>query len=259
MDQLGAEQFEAILHKNDNDWNTAQLRPLMYQIQCKVGNKLCIKSTKVLASRWLLSKSSLSPNIRYEVLCAAIKAKSIPNLEKEVFKEYRADPNSGVAIDLRNAVTCSKDEDFLKMLLNESLSNGVIRKQDARTILSLITRTKAGKWLGWNFIRDNWDSVYKFLGFSSLGKLLNDFAENFDDEKTLKELETKVATVDLKGAALLPYRQALEIISLNLAWKKRHTGPPHGRVFNFLLQFEGSHVDKWASSRGTSYIKPQSY
>ena len=61
------------------------------------------------------------------------------------------------------------------------------------------------------------------------------------------------------GAALLPYRQALEIISLNLAWKKRHTGPPHGRVFNFLLQFEGSHVDKWASSRGTSYIKPQSY
>ena len=77
----------------------------------------------MICSRWLLSKSSLSPNIRYEVLCAAIKAKSIPNLEKEVFKEYRADPNSGVAIDLRNAVTCSKDEDFLKMwVIHKNLS-----------------------------------------------------------------------------------------------------------------------------------------
>jgi len=259
MNQLGSEQFKSILRKNDNDWNTAQLRPLMYQIQCKVGNKLCLKSIKDLASQWLASKSSLSPNIRYPVLCAAIKAKSIPNLEKEVFEEYRADPNSGMASDLRKAVTCSEDEDFFKNASEQSLSDGIIRKQDARTVLGFVTAREAGKWLGWNFIRDNWDLVYKFLGFGSFGRLVNDFAVNFDDEKTLKEFETKMATVDLKGAALLPYRQALETVSLNHAWKKRHNGPPRGRLFDLLLQFEGSRVDKWASSRGTSNIRAQRY
>ena len=65
--------------------------------------------------KWLKSSSSLSPNLRFQVLCEAmkLKKKALQNLDKKVFDAFKREKNQVVGDDLRRAMTCSKDKKFL--------------------------------------------------------------------------------------------------------------------------------------------------
>ena len=73
--------------------------------------------------------------------------------------------NSQVASEkslLLNSLGCTKDVWLLNRYLNKSLnSDSGVRKQDGYKVLGGVGRNTVGRYLVWDFIRDNWDTVSK--------------------------------------------------------------------------------------------------
>ena len=63
---------------------------------------------------------------------------------------------------LLNALGCTKKVWLLNRYLNKSLySDSGVRKQDGYRVLGGVGRNTVGRYLAWDFIRDQWDSISK--------------------------------------------------------------------------------------------------
>lgn len=222
VNSIAANLFNKIMEEDDHEWNTALLRPLLFSLQCQAKNNRCLEYVLEKARAWKLDRTSVSPNLREVILCHAVISKKIVGLDETILEVYKKETNQVLGSDLRKALACSKDTGFLRRLLNESMSNGVIRKQDAGSVLTSLALNQGSKWLVWNYTRDNWDSVKKYLGTKGFARFLNDMSVGFHDEKTYSELQSRVNDTKLEGMAATSLKQAVETMSLNVAWKKKN-------------------------------------
>merc|ERR1712154_697478 len=97
---------------------------------------------------------------------------------------------------------------YLEMSLTEDSG---VRKQDGYRVIVGVSRNLIGRYIAWNWIRDNWD------------RLINGVAKDFNTPFELAELETFIVDhEDELGSAGRDAKQMVESTKANINWMNQH-------------------------------------
>jgi len=121
------------------------------------------------------------------------------------------------------ALGAVKDEKLIKEVLKFALSPAV-RSQDSVTIICAVSAnvsTKASAEIAWNFIKDNWDTIFKrYSSGFLLTRLVKSSTEIFSTSEDAEDVE-KFFKEHPAPAAQRSLQQGLESIRINTAWLER--------------------------------------
>ena len=92
--------------------------------------------------------------------------------------------------------------------------------------LILYYRNLIGRYIAWNWIRDNWErlsSYYDTAISSSVKRMIEAVANDFNTELELSELEMFIAEHDSElGTARASAKQMVESTKANINWMSKH-------------------------------------
>lgn len=200
---------------------------------CSMGSQECKARAGQLYSQWMETQepdtteaNPIDVNLKYETYCNAISDGS----EEEWDFGWSRYKNSQVASEkslLLNSLGCTKNVWLLNRYLNKSLySDSGVRKQDGYKVLGGVGRNTVGRYLVWDFIRDNWDTVSKYYsGFAVtyIGRTIKGIADQFNTKFELQQLVEfqEAHKSDLK-ASTRDVKQALEAAGNNVKWMEKN-------------------------------------
>ncbi|XP_068246618.1 uncharacterized protein [Palaemon carinicauda] len=195
---------------------------------CDLGHKDCVSESVALYRLWMnypKNTSIISPNVKSVVYCTAISEGG----EKEWNFAWEQYLDSNVASEkskLLGALGCSKEiwiiSRYMKMAFT---ADSGIRKQDAAVVFSSVARNKVGRYLAWNYLRDNWKMITEYYGSGLFGiaRLITATTGKFSTELELKELELfKEEYKDSLKTATRAVDQAIERTSNNIEWSAKN-------------------------------------
>ncbi|OXA55298.1 Aminopeptidase N [Folsomia candida] len=173
---------------------------------CKVGHEGCLASTTTLFSEWMNSSSPnmdnpIPTNLREVTYCTAIKMGG----EKEWDFLWERYLDGNVA--------------YLTWSITE---NSGIRKQDTPLVLRSVAATSVGGYLTFNFVRDKWAKLEKFLGDiyqPALVHIVQAIAARLNTRFELHEMQQLRDRYDGElGAATRAVDQGIETTMIQIQW-----------------------------------------
>jgi len=120
---------------------------------------------------------------------------------------------------------------YYKKTLNYSLDSSKIRSQDTYAVITRVAANIYGEQLAWNFLRDNYDTIYNRYG-NDIGRskqIVGTVIINFNTQRQYDEVTSFFANRPL-GTFAPSYYQSLEKIRLNIEWLSKNYQP----VISFL-------------------------
>jgi len=224
-DRLGFQEIEGEIFLDE------KLRIIMLQVLCRLGHEECNEYSSYLLDEWMSLPDPDVDNpvplsIRQTVLCSGI-ANGNETHWNFLWQRYL---NSNIA-DEKNTImaslACSKEvwilEKYLEMALDE---NSGVRKQDGYRIIVGVSKNLIGRYIAWNWIRDNWErlsSYYDTAISSSVKRMIEAVANDFNTELELSELEMFIAEHDAElGTARASAKQMVESTKANINWMSKH-------------------------------------
>merc|ERR1712203_1007006 len=94
-------------------------------------------------------------NMKYETSCNAISAGGAVEWDF-AWKRYTASTVASEKSTLLSSLGCTKEVWLLNRYLNMSLTEGSgVRKQDGSSVIGSVARNTVGRYLAFDFIRDN--------------------------------------------------------------------------------------------------------
>ena len=125
------------------------------------------------------------------------------------------------------ALSCSSEiwilERYLEMALNEESG---VRKQDGYRVIVGVSRNIVGRYVAWNWIRQNWGALsayYDTAISSSVGRIITAVAADFNTEFELSELQAFISDhEDELGSAARVANQMVEGAKSNIDWMSQH-------------------------------------
>ena len=175
-----------------------KLRILMLNLVCRLGQQECNKNSDYLMDQWMSvpdpdTENPIPTSVRDTVLCSAIGNGNETTWDF-LWERYANSNNGNEKVSIMNALACSKEvwilERYLEMSLNEESG---IRKQDGYRVITGVSRNIVGRYIAWNWIRDNWErlSTYYDTAISaSVGRIIAAVAKDFNTAFELAELQT---------------------------------------------------------------------
>lgn len=190
---------------------------------CSYGVSECEVLATELFDTWKKNPStnSIPPNLRSAIYCSAVKTGG----EEAWDFAWRMFLNATVVSEadkLRGALACSQESWILQRYLQYTLDPSKIRRQDATSTINSIARNVVGQGLVWDFVRANWETLFRQYGggsfsFSSLIQAVTGrFASEFE-LKQLEQFQADNAHVGF-GSATRALQQALEKTKANIKW-----------------------------------------
>ncbi|KAK7083493.1 hypothetical protein SK128_002213 [Halocaridina rubra] len=191
---------------------------------CMLGYEDCVNKSVALFKHWMNDPSNISiisPNLKSTVYCTAIKHGG----EEEWNFAWNQYLNSNVGSEkdkLLYAMGCSKETWMLSRYLELAFAkNSAIRTQDAARVFSSIARNNVGRYLAWNFLKEQWPRISKHFGSGlfAAARIVKFATGAFNTDLELKELE--LFRDKYKGtlkAATRAVDQNIERTSNNIAW-----------------------------------------
>ena len=169
-------------------------------------------------------QSKVNPDIRRVVLSLTAKEgdsdvyHAMWTLEQESTLEEEK-------VRLLGALTEFEDQDLLMTTLERSLDTDFVRTHNTIGIMARTAGNPKGKDLAWDFLKANWSEFDRRYGEGGFGLMtLVSIAGRFTTQEKLEDVE-KFFTDTPVPAADRTIRQALEAISLNVAWLEKNRGP----------------------------------
>jgi aminopeptidase 2 len=89
-------------------------------------------------------------------------------LYEAYLRAYRAAKNPNVKYQLLSALAHFRDPKLLQRTLLLAISDEV-RSQDTGRVIGDVLRSRAGGDIGWTFLKQNWDAVYKKIPWGGVG------------------------------------------------------------------------------------------
>jgi aminopeptidase N len=119
------------------------------------------------------------------------------------------------------ALAATKDPLLIQRVLNMALSNDV-RNQDTVSLLAAVASYSEGRLLTWNFIKKNWNELYKLYGSGgfALTRLIL-IASHFDTKEMLEDI-TLFYNQNPVPAAERAVARAIEEVKASTAWKNNN-------------------------------------
>ncbi|XP_064088444.1 aminopeptidase N-like isoform X2 [Macrobrachium nipponense] len=202
-----------------------RVRALMWA--CNLGYQDCVNKSLTMYRQWMTNPgdvSIISPNLKSVVYCTAISEGG----DEEWNFAWEQYLNSNVASEkmkLLNAMGCSKDVWILSRYLKMAFTADTgIRKQDAALVFGSVARNKVGRYLAWNYLKDNWMRIIDYFGsLPELITILEVVSASFNTEQDKKELKMfKEEYKDQLKTAARAVDQAIEKTSNNIKWFTRN-------------------------------------
>ena len=95
-------------------------------------------------------------DIRSTVYCTAVKEGGADTWDF-MWSEFLGSGNANEKINIMNALACSEEVWLLQRYLDMSLDeNSGIRKQDGYRVIIGVSRNTIGRYVAWDWIRQNW-------------------------------------------------------------------------------------------------------
>uniref|UniRef100_A0A673IE12 Aminopeptidase n=1 Tax=Sinocyclocheilus rhinocerous TaxID=307959 RepID=A0A673IE12_9TELE len=197
------------------------------RVACSTGNEEC----KTLITGWFqqwMANPNVNPikaNLRSTVYCSAIAAggEGEWNFAWEMFE------NATIASEkdkLRAALACATEPWLLNRYLKYTLDPEKIRKQDATSTIISIASNVVGQPLAWDFVRANWEYIFKQYGGGSFSfsNLINGVTKRFSTQFELQQLiqfrddNTHIGF----GSGTLAIEQSIERTNANIKWVEKN-------------------------------------
>ncbi|MBI2601108.1 M1 family metallopeptidase [Candidatus Daviesbacteria bacterium] len=203
--------------KNEKHTDTL-LRSLALSKFGRFGDEETVKTAQGLFVSYFKGQISLDADLRgvvYSLVAETGGEKEYLQLRKLHSKTSLAEEKNRIA----RALGSFKDRKLLLDTLKFSLSKSV-RVQDALIVIGSVWRNPEGKYLAWEFVKNNWEKLLGFYGGSYLlGRLVEDI-EVFSSEQKVKEIEEFFQKNKAPGAQRT-IAQGLETVKSNIDWLKR--------------------------------------
>ncbi|KAM9460800.1 aminopeptidase N-like [Clarias gariepinus] len=190
---------------------------------CSVGVQGCRDLTRRWFKQWMQDPehNRIHPNLRSTVYCNAIAAGGVEEWDF-CWTMYKKATVAAEAVKLRSALSCAKQPWLLNRFLGYTLDPEKIRKQDASGTIGSISSNVLGQPLAWDFVRANWEYLFKVYGTGSFGfaKLISDVTGKFCtpfELQQLKQFQKDNAEVGF-GSASHALQQAIERTTAKIKW-----------------------------------------
>lgn len=197
------------------------------RVACSTGNENCTTLVKTWFEQWMENPNvnPIKANLRSAVYCSAIAAGG----EKEWNFAWEMFEKATVASEkdkLRAAMACATEPWLLNRYLKYTLDSNKIRKQDATSTISSIASNVVGQPLAWDFVRANWEYIFKQYGGGSFSfsNLINGITKRFSTEFELQQLiqfRDDNAHIGF-GSGNLAIQQSIERTTANIKWVKNN-------------------------------------
>ncbi|MCJ8734507.1 hypothetical protein PDJAM_G00236430 [Pangasius djambal] len=162
------------------------------RMACSSGVEECDALVQKWFEDWMINPSinPIHPNLRSTVYCQAMATGGATEWDFA----WSMFQNATIAIEadkLRAAMACSTTPWILNRYLKYTLDPSKIRKQDATSTIIYVANNVVGQPLAWDFIRANWEYIYREYGGGSFSfaNLINGVTKRFSTEFELKQLE----------------------------------------------------------------------
>ncbi|XP_069952146.1 aminopeptidase N [Cherax quadricarinatus] len=198
-------------------------RVLALSNACHLDYEDCVQNSVSLFQQWMQNPSNssiVSPNLKRTVYCTAIAAGG----EEEWnfgWNQYLASNVGSEKSTLLYALGCTKEIWILSRYLDMTFYEGSsIQKRDAPTVFYSISDNDVGRDVAWNYLRDQWDQIYDYIGIvSKVGDMILAVSYEFNTNEEKHELEVfKADHAGELGAAEQTVDQAIERTGNNIAW-----------------------------------------
>ncbi|XP_051948018.1 aminopeptidase Ey-like isoform X1 [Xyrauchen texanus] len=199
-------------------------------LACRTGVEGCRDLTKSWFRRWMQNPDSntIHPNLRSTVYCNAIAAGSAEewNFGWQMFQKATI---AAEAVKLRSALACTELPWLLNRYLEYTINPEKIRKQDATSTIGYIASNVVGQPLAWDFVRANWDYIFKVYGTGSFtfSRLISDITNRFStpfELNQLKRFQIDYAETGF-GSGTQALQQAIEKTTAKIKWLAENKEP----------------------------------
>ncbi|XP_060783107.1 alanyl (membrane) aminopeptidase b, tandem duplicate 1 [Neoarius graeffei] len=194
---------------------------------CSSGLKECNNLVTKWFADWMNNSSfnPIHPNLRSTVYCRAIAAGGATEWDF-AWSMFKNSTVASEAEKLRAAMACSTLPWILNRYLTYTLMPSMIRKQDATSTIVYVASNVVGQPLAWDFIRANWEYIYKEYGGGSFSfsNLINGVTERFSTEFELQQLEQfrKDNEHIGFGSGSMAIEQSIERTKGNIKWLQKN-------------------------------------
>uniref|UniRef100_A0A8C2DQB6 Aminopeptidase n=1 Tax=Cyprinus carpio TaxID=7962 RepID=A0A8C2DQB6_CYPCA len=208
-------------------WRTGERFINALRVACSTGNEDC----KTLITNWFkqwMDNPNVNPikaNLRSTVYCSAIAAGG----EEEWNFAWEQFQNATIASEkdkLRAAMACATEPWLLNRYLKYTLDPEKIRKQDATSTIINIASNVVGQPLAWDFVRANWEYIFKQYGGGSFSfsNLINGVTKRFSTQFELQQLiQFKDDNAHIGfGSGSLAIQQSIERTNANIKWIEKN-------------------------------------
>ncbi|XP_042874237.1 aminopeptidase N-like [Penaeus japonicus] len=170
--------------------------------------------------QWINNGSAVSPNLKSTVYCSAISAGGEEEWEAAWHQYVSANVASEKAV-LLSALGCTREVWLLARYLEMAFTEGSgIRKQDSTAVFSAVASNDVGRYIAWNFLRDQWQNISSYYDtFASLGSLVSSATAKFNTREEKRQLEAFIEQNQNDLTSInRAVSQALENTNNNIAW-----------------------------------------
>ncbi|KAI7814437.1 aminopeptidase Ey [Triplophysa rosa] len=199
-------------------------------LACSTGVEGCRDLTKSWFRRWMQNPhtNTIHPNLRSTVYCNAIAAGGAEEWDFG-WKMFQNATVAAEAVKLRAALACTKVPWLLNRYLEYTLNPEKIRKQDATSTIGYIASNVIGQPLAWDFVRANWDYIFKVYGAGSFtfSRLIGDITYRFCTSFELSQLKRfqKDNAETGFGSGTQTLQQAIEKTTAKIKWLAENKEP----------------------------------
>jgi len=215
----------------DDSFLDEKLRIVMFQLLCRLDHKECNDYSLYLLNEWMSlpdpdTTNPIPTSLQTTVLCSGIGRGDVSHWDF-LWERYINSNNANEKVNIMTALSCSSEiwilERYLEMALNEESG---VRKQDGYRVIVGVSRNIVGRYVAWNWIRQNWGALsayYDTAISSSVGRIITAVAADFNTEFELSELQAFISDhEDELGSAARVANQMVEGAKSNIDWMSQH-------------------------------------
>ncbi|MCZ3929069.1 M1 family metallopeptidase [Lactobacillus crispatus] len=142
----------------------AQIRPYELGASLYAENKDSIKTAHEIFTANEDNLEAMNADIRPYVLINEVKNFGNAELVDKLIKEYQRTADPSYKVDLRSAVTSTKDLAAIKAIVGDFENADVVKPQDLRGWYRGLLANHYGQQAAWDWIREDWDWLDKTVG-----------------------------------------------------------------------------------------------
>ncbi|XP_037093237.1 aminopeptidase N-like [Pollicipes pollicipes] len=195
---------------------------------CALGHKDCVRQSVDKFEQWMADPDNdgiIPANLKARVYCTAIREGGEDEWEF-AWGRYKAANVASEKSRLLSALGCSREIWVLSRYLNWTLTpDSGIRVQDGSQVFSAVSSNSVGRYLAWDFLRNNLKRILKTFGGGSfmIPRFISNLKYGYNTDLDLKQLKQfyKENKADLSEAKR-EMEQAIEYSTTNVAWMKKN-------------------------------------